>query len=78
MNGRLEEWREALESKGLRISRSKTEYIEYDFGEREHRGNRERLEIKLRGCGRRSGEVQVFRVRCPERWGFRRGYETQD
>ena len=40
VNGRLEEWREALKSKGLRISRSKTEYIEYDFAERELRGNR--------------------------------------
>lgn len=27
MNGRLKEWREAFESKGLRISRHKTEYI---------------------------------------------------
>ena len=59
MNGRLEEWREALESKGLRISRSKTEYIEYDFGEREHRGNRERLEIKLSGDV--VGEVERFK-----------------
>ena len=35
VNSRLEEWRETLESKGLRVSRSKTKYIEYDFGERE-------------------------------------------
>jgi len=31
LNGRLEEWRGALESKGLRISRSKTEYLHCDF-----------------------------------------------
>ena len=30
---RLEVWREALEGKGLRISRSKTEVIVFDFGE---------------------------------------------
>ncbi|KAK9070519.1 hypothetical protein SSX86_010921 [Deinandra increscens subsp. villosa] len=31
LNERLEEWRVALESKGLRISRSKTEYLHCDF-----------------------------------------------
>ena len=31
LNARLEEWREALEGKGLRISRSKTEYLYCDF-----------------------------------------------
>ncbi|XP_076907818.1 uncharacterized protein LOC143564429 [Bidens hawaiensis] len=29
---RLEEWRSALESKGLKISQSKTEYLYCDFG----------------------------------------------
>ncbi|XP_076883440.1 uncharacterized protein LOC143532207 [Bidens hawaiensis] len=32
LNMRLEEWRAALESKSLKISRSKTEYLYYDFG----------------------------------------------
>ena len=31
LNARLEEWRVALEDKGLRISRSKTEYLYCDF-----------------------------------------------
>ncbi|KAD4179745.1 hypothetical protein E3N88_28336 [Mikania micrantha] len=31
INARLEEWRLALERKGLRISRSKTEYLYYNF-----------------------------------------------
>ncbi|XP_076920734.1 uncharacterized protein LOC143581941 [Bidens hawaiensis] len=31
LNERLEEWRVALEDKGLRISRSKTEYLFCDF-----------------------------------------------
>ena len=28
----LELWRETLESKGFRLSRTKTEYMRYDFG----------------------------------------------
>jgi len=34
-NQRFELWWLALEGKGLRISRSKTEYIEYEFEEKE-------------------------------------------
>ena len=30
-NSKLEEWRKALEGKGLRISRTKTEYLRCDF-----------------------------------------------
>ena len=30
-NSKLEEWREALERKGLRISRTKTEYLRCNF-----------------------------------------------
>ena len=30
-NSKLEEWREALNSKGLRISRTKTEYLRCNF-----------------------------------------------
>ncbi|XP_076893097.1 threonine synthase, chloroplastic-like [Bidens hawaiensis] len=33
LNGRLEEWRAALEDKGLRISRSKMEYLYCDFSD---------------------------------------------
>ncbi|XP_076909032.1 uncharacterized protein LOC143566145 [Bidens hawaiensis] len=32
LNVRLEEWRTTLEKKDLKISRSKTEYLNYDFG----------------------------------------------
>jgi hypothetical protein len=32
VNRKLELWRQALESKGFRISRTKTEYIICDFG----------------------------------------------
>lgn len=35
VNGRLELWRETLECKGLRVSRNKTEYIEFDFNQGE-------------------------------------------
>ena len=32
VNQKLELWRETLESKGFRLSRTKTEYMKYDFG----------------------------------------------
>ena len=32
VNQKLELWRETLESKGFRLSRTKTEYMRYDFG----------------------------------------------
>ena len=32
MNRKLELWRQTLESKGFRLSRTKTEYMRYDFG----------------------------------------------
>ena len=32
MNQKLELWRETLEFKGFRLSRTKTEYIKCDFG----------------------------------------------
>ena len=32
VNAKLERWREALESKVLKISRNKTEYMEYNIG----------------------------------------------
>jgi hypothetical protein len=32
VNRKLELWRQTLESKGFRISRTKTEYMRYDFG----------------------------------------------
>jgi len=38
----FEKRRTAFEGKGLNISRSKTEYMEYDFGERERGANRDK------------------------------------
>ena len=32
VNQKLELWRETLESKGFRLSRTKTKYMRYDFG----------------------------------------------
>lgn len=37
INGRLEEWSEALEKKGLKISIGVKLSIEYDFEDRDHR-----------------------------------------
>src|ERR1044071_7349267 len=46
LNARLEEWRVALESKGFRISRSKTEYLYCDFS---GVGNNEDTQITIEG-----------------------------
>ena len=44
VNCKLEIWREALESKGFRLSRSKTEYMECKFNKRQTNNN---LEVKI-------------------------------
>ncbi|GKF75958.1 retrovirus-related pol polyprotein LINE-1 [Tanacetum coccineum] len=41
LNGRLEQWREMLENKELRVSREKTEYIRCDFNRNENNENKE-------------------------------------
>ncbi|GJW75403.1 putative pre-mRNA-processing factor 6-like [Tanacetum coccineum] len=41
LNGRLEQWREMLENKGLRVSREKTEYMRCDFNRNENDQNEE-------------------------------------
>ena len=46
LNTRLELWREALESKGLRISREKTEYLRCDFDKNGNEQN-DGIEIRL-------------------------------
>ena len=38
VNARLEQWRATLEGKGLQISLSKTEYLQYNFSEEEQLG----------------------------------------
>ena len=40
-NSKLEEWRKALEGKGLRISRTKTEYLQYNLSGTESIGKPE-------------------------------------
>lgn len=44
VNTKLEIWRQALESKGFRISRTKTEYMEYKFN---NSNNQSRGEVKI-------------------------------
>ncbi|GKE23314.1 ataxia telangiectasia mutated family protein [Tanacetum coccineum] len=41
LNGRLEQWREMLENKGLRVNREKTEYMRCDFNRNENDQNEE-------------------------------------
>jgi len=47
LSGRLEQWREALEDKGLRVSREKTEYLRCDF-KRDVNVQNEEAAIRLR------------------------------
>ncbi len=47
VNDKLEVWRQTLESKGFRLSRSKTEYLECKFN-----GSREQDEVVVRWCVR--------------------------
>src|SRR5215470_4611566 len=44
VNGKLEVWREALESKGFRLSRSKTEYMECKFSKKQANND---MEVKI-------------------------------
>ncbi|GJS16483.1 retrovirus-related pol polyprotein LINE-1 [Tanacetum coccineum] len=41
LNGRLEQWRKALEDKGLRVSREKTEYMRCNFNRNDNDQNEE-------------------------------------
>jgi len=54
---RLYEWRLVLECKGLRISRSKTKYIENEFGGRDQEVDGARRAIN----GDIIGEVESFK-----------------
>ncbi|XP_075087757.1 uncharacterized protein LOC142169750 [Nicotiana tabacum] len=44
INARLEVWRQTLESKGFKLSRSKTEYLECKFSDERHE---EEVEVKI-------------------------------
>ncbi|XP_070047294.1 secreted RxLR effector protein 78-like [Nicotiana tomentosiformis] len=44
VNAMLEVWRQTLESKGFKLSRLKTEYLEYKFSEKRHE---EEVEVKI-------------------------------
>ena len=46
INSKLEIWRQTLELKGLRLSRSKTEYMHCNFSKRQGQGE---MEVKLEG-----------------------------
>ena len=59
-NSKLEEWREALEGKGLRISRTKTKYLRCNFSGTKSIGE---LEVTIGGevvaC---TVQVQIFGI----------------
>ncbi|XP_022024525.1 uncharacterized protein LOC110924848 [Helianthus annuus] len=56
LNERLDEWRVALEGKGLRISRSKTEYLHCDFS-----GAVDREDTQISICGQAVPRVTRFK-----------------
>jgi hypothetical protein len=51
------DWKLALEGKGLRISRNKTEYIEYEFGGRDLEVEVIRRPMRLKGKFYKSSET---------------------
>jgi len=55
----LNEWRLALEEKRLRISRSKTEYIEHEFGGRDQDNDRTRRAMTTSGDV--TGKIESFK-----------------
>ena len=61
-NSKLEERRKALEGKGLRISRTKTEYLRYNFSGTESIGG------DRRSCCMHV-QIQVFGIGDSEQWG---------
>lgn len=82
-NGRLNQWRGTLEGKILKISRGKTDYIKYNFGEREH--GQVQLAIRewqiIQFSGDVVGEIGMFKyVGSPyyRRMVFGGRYEIQD
>ena len=65
VNQKLEFWRETLESKGFKLSRTKTEYMRCDFGT-----TREEEDINLEGqVVPRNDTVRYFRINATERRG---------
>nr|XP_009758690.1 PREDICTED: uncharacterized protein LOC104211347 [Nicotiana sylvestris]XP_016444014.1 PREDICTED: uncharacterized protein LOC107769322 [Nicotiana tabacum] len=44
VNAKLEVWRQTLESKGFKLSRSKPEYLEYKFSDGKHE---EEVEVRI-------------------------------
>ena len=67
MNQKLELWRETLESKGFRLSRTKTKYIRCDFGTT----TREEEDISLKGqVVPRNDTFRYIRINATERRGY--------
>ena len=64
VNRKLELWRRTLESKGFRLSRTKTEYMMCDFSATRH----ERGDVSLDGSGGPEGYFSVFRIGATKGW----------
>ena len=67
MNQELGLWQEILESKGFRLSRTKTEYMTCDFGTT----TREEEDISLKGqVVPRNDTFRYIRINATERRGY--------
>ena len=65
VNRKLELWRRTLESKGFRLSRTKTEYMMCDFSATRHEGG----DVSLDGAsGGPEGYFSVFRIGATKGW----------
>ncbi|PHT68369.1 Coiled-coil domain-containing protein SCD2 [Capsicum annuum] len=70
VNDKLEVWRQTLESKGFRVSRSKTEYVECKFYDVRRENE---VVVKLESQERRGMDAPVRRCERLALDGFRRG-----
>jgi hypothetical protein len=64
VNRKLELWRQTLESKGFRISRTKTEYMRCDFGTTISEDG----DVSLRPGNTKEGHLPLFGIDATERW----------
>ena len=66
VNPKLKLWWETLESKGFRLSITKTEYMRCDFGTT----TREEEDISLERSSAYEGYLSIFRINATERRGY--------
>uniref|UniRef100_K3XU02 Reverse transcriptase domain-containing protein n=1 Tax=Setaria italica TaxID=4555 RepID=K3XU02_SETIT len=67
VNRKLELWQETLESKGFRLSITKTEYMRCDFSTTTH----EEGDVKFgKPSSAQEGYISIFGINATTRWGY--------